>query len=500
MHFCHTMKNKQNIVLVGAGIMSATLGVLLKKLMPEAHITILERLDRLAAESSDALNNAGTGHSAFCELNYTPEKTDGSIDIAKAVKIASAFEVSKEFWSYLLEYRHIDNAPSFIRRVPHLSVVWGEASVDFLKNRYAAMRLHPLFEEMEYTEDRQRLTEWMPLVMEGRATDEPVAATRMAVGTDINFGNLSRALFHWLSRQEGVTILLDTEVRDVCRQTNGNWALETRQLKTDEKGLLTADFVFLGAGGGALPLLEKSNIEEAEGYGGFPISGQWLICHNPEVIKRHAAKVYGKAAIGAPPMSVPHLDTRWIDGQQALLFGPFAGFSTKFLKNGSYWDLPASIEWANMFPMLAAGWQNLPLTKYLIQQISQSQEDRLEALRAYYPQARAEDWELAIAGQRVQVIKKDAKKIGVLEFGTELVCAADGSLAALLGASPGASTAVTAMLDVLKQCFPEEMKSAVWKGILKNMVPSYGAPFTKLNRLEYSRQVVQAALNRELGL
>lgn len=490
------MKNTDRVVLIGAGIMSATLGVLLKKLLPGVKIDIFERLDRVAAESSEAMNNAGTGHSAFCELNYTPEGKNGTIDISKAVKIASAFEVSKEFWAGLIRHGNIHDPEKFIHTVPHISFVWGQENVDFLRKRYEALRLHPLFEDMQFSENRDELMEWMPLVMEGRDAAEPVAATRMPIGTDINFGALTRMLIGYLESLDGVSLHLNAEVRDLCKLDDGAWCVKVEDMRTDERSEFVADFVFIGAGGGALPLLEKSNIEEAEGYGGFPISGQWLVCDNPEVIERHAVKVYGKAAIGAPPMSVPHLDTRIIDGQKRLLFGPFAGFSTKFLKNGSYWDLPASIELENILPMLAAGWQNLALTKYLIQQVAQSPKDRFEALREYFPNARMEDWHLAIAGQRVQVIKKDDEKVGVLEFGTELVCAADGSLAALLGASPGASTAVVAMIDVLKKCFPEEMKSSVWKNTIKHLAPSYGAPINKANRCEFSREVRQV----ELGL
>ncbi len=468
--------------------MSATLGVLLKKLQPDMKLTIFERLGDIAAESSDAMNNAGTGHAAFCELNYTPEQADGRIDIAKAVKIASAFEVSKEFWAYLLRERNIGHPEHFIQQVPHISFVWGDDNVEYLRRRYEAMRVHPLFEDMEFSANFDTLTEWMPLVMQGRNRNESVAATRMAIGTDVNFGNLTRAMFEYLRQQEHVQLFLNTEVRDLERFDGaGGWHITAKHLLDGQLSHFNADVVFIGAGGGALPLLEKSDIPEAEGYGGFPISGQWLVCNNPEVVAQHQAKVYGKASVGAPPMSVPHLDTRMIDGKQALLFGPFAGFSTKFLKNGSYWDLPASIEWANVFPMLAAGWHNLSLTKYLIQQVTQSAEDRLDALRDYYPDARMEDWDLAIAGQRVQVIKKDDEEIGVLEFGTELVAAADGSLAALLGASPGASTAVTAMVDVLKKCFKEEMKNPEWKAALKRMIPSHGAPVSKANRLAFTR-------------
>ena len=476
--------------------MSATLGVLLKKLLPEAEISIFERLDTVAEESSAAMNNAGTGHSAFCELNYTPEKPNGTVDISKALKIASAFEASKEFWAWLLRQNCLEKPENFIHNTPHISFVWGENNVNFLRKRYEAMHQHPLFADMEYSENWDELQAWMPLVMQGRARTEPVAATRMRMGTDVNFGALTRALFQYLQTQEGVSLHLKHEVRDLEKQENGAWRVEIRDLEATETRELEANFVFIGAGGGALPLLEKSNIVEAEGYGGFPISGQWLVCNNPEVIAQHAAKVYGKASVGAPPMSVPHLDTRMIEGEKALLFGPFAGFSTKFLKNGSYWDLPASIELENFMPMLAAGWHNLALTKYLIQQVAQSPEDRFEALREYFPEARMEDWDLAIAGQRVQVIKKDDEKVGKLEFGTELVCASDGSIAALLGASPGASTAVTAMIDVLKKCFPQEMKSPEWKSRLKQMVPSYGLVIQTTERCKHTREVRQ----EELGL
>lgn len=490
------MKSRNRIALVGAGIMSATLGVLLKKLMPEASLEIFERLDHVAGESSQAMNNAGTGHSAFCELNYTTEKANGAIDISKAIKIASAFEVSKEFWAWLLRQHSLKFTETFIHSVPHISFVWGEEPVQFLRKRYEALQQHPLFADMEYAEDRRTLMEWMPLVMEGRTDSEPVAATRMQQGTDVDFGALTRGLFDYLTSLGNVSIHLNSEVRDLKRDYNGDWNLSIESMNGGESFETIADFVFIGAGGGALPLLQKSNIEEAEGYGGFPVSGQWLVCKNPEVIARHHAKVYGKASIGAPPMSVPHLDTRVVQGEKALLFGPFAGFSTKFLKNGSFWDLAGSIELDNFIPMMAAGWHNIALTKYLIEQATQSAEDRFEALKAYFPEARFEDWHLAIAGQRVQVIRSDRELGGVLEFGTELVCASDGSLAALLGASPGASTSVSAMLDVLKKCFPEEMRSPEWKSSIQYMAPSYGRLIQTAERCAHTRKKRQA----ELGL
>lgn len=463
-----------DVVLIGAGIMSATLGMLLKELEPGLTIAIFERLDVAAAESSDAWNNAGTGHSAFCELNYTPQKQDGSVDIKKAVNIAEQFEVSRQFWSYLVENNIISNPHEFIQSVPHMSFVWGEENVDYLKKRYKALQQCHLFKTMEYSEDQEKLKTWMPLVMQGRDANQKVAATHMEMGTDVNFGALSRALFNHLEKMDGVSMHFNHDVRDFKKDEDGSWLIKVKNRETREKQTIKTKFVFIGAGGGSLPLLEKSDIPEGKGFGGFPVSGQWLRCNNPEIIEQHRAKVYGKASVGAPPMSVPHLDTRMIDGQKALLFGPYAGFSTKFLKNGSFMDLPLSIKANNIVPMVSAGLDNIPLTKYLIAQVRQKPEDRLEALREYFPEAKMEDWELEIAGQRVQVIKKDPEHGGILEFGTEVVSAADGSIAALLGASPGASTAVSIMLNLLKRCFNAELETEAWQVKLKKMIPSYG--------------------------
>lgn len=465
---------KPDVVLIGAGIMSATLSVLLKLLHPDLSIHIYERLDRIAGESSDAWNNAGTGHSAYCELNYTPELKDGSVDISKAIKIAESFELSREFWSYLVNHKILKNPESFIHTVPHMSFVWGSDNVRYLKRRQEALVKNPLFKEMKFSDDAKQLMEWMPLVMNGRDPQIATAATYMETGTDINFGALTRALFSYLKQQSGVEIYLEHDVTDLKKMEDGSWDIKVKDLFSHEKKVVNAGFVFIGAGGGALPLLEKSDIKEAEGYGGFPVSGQWLRCTNEKIIDQHHTKVYGKASVDSPPMSVPHLDTRIINGKKALLFGPFAGFSTKFLKNGSYWDLPASLEIDNVIPMISAGIHNFPLTKYLIKQARQSPDDRLASLREYFPEARKEDWELVIAGQRVQVIKKDEKEGGVLEFGTEIVHDKDGSLAALLGASPGASTSVKIMLDILESCFYTKLNYGGWKEKIRDMIPSYG--------------------------
>ncbi len=463
-----------DVVLIGAGIMSATLGMLLKQLEPEISIKIYERLDVAAAESSDAWNNAGTGHSAFCELNYTPERADGTIDTSKAVKIAESFEVSKQFWAYLVEHNIVKPPKSFIRNIPHMSFVWGDKNIDFLHKRYMQMQKCHLFKGMKYSEDEAQIKEWIPLVMEGRDATEKVAATKMDMGTDVNFGALTRCLLDCLKEKDNVELYFNKEVRDLDKKNDGLWEIEIKDTRNDDKEKVKAKFVFIGAGGGSLPLLLKSDIPEGKGYGGFPVSGQWLRCTNESIIQQHNAKVYGKAAVGSPPMSVPHLDTRWIKGKKELLFGPYAGFSTKFLKHGSYLDLPLSIKFNNIRPMISAGLHNLQLTKYLIDQVRQSPEDRLEALKEYYPKAKMEDWKLEIAGQRVQVIKKDSEEGGILEFGTEVVSAADGSLAALLGASPGASTAVSIMISLLKKCFSNKLNTATWQAKLKEMIPSYG--------------------------
>ena len=463
-----------HFTLIGAGIMSATLGILLKELMPFAKITIYERLSQVGAESSNAWNNAGTGHSAFCELNYTPRKEDGHIDISKALKIASSFEISKQFWANLVKTGALKSDTPFINDIDHMSFVWGEENVTFLKERHALMTQYALFDDMLYSEDHDQIGKWIPLMMEGRDSNQKIAATKMAIGTDVNFGAITKGMIDHLTSMEGVKLHCSNEIQDISRTEDERWKIEVTNLETEKDYEVISDFVFIGAGGASIPLLEKTDIPEGQGYGGFPVSGQFLQCTNPEVIKQHEAKVYGMAEVGAPPMSVPHLDTRIIDGKQTLLFGPYAGFSTKFLKNGSYFDLPLSIDSHNIWPLIAAGFKNFQLTKYLVTQVVQSDEDRLDALRKYYPAASSKDWELQTAGQRVQIIKKDKEEGGKLQFGTEVVSSSDGSLAALLGASPGASTSVSIMLDVLDQCFSEQMATEEWKQKLQKLIPTYG--------------------------
>ncbi len=462
-----------DVILIGAGIMSATLGMMIRELEPVASIQIFERLDVAAAESSDAWNNAGTGHSAFCELNYTPLKEDGTVDISKAVSIAESFEESRQFWSYLIDKRVIELPESFIRSIPHMSFVQGRQDITYLKKRYEALVKCHLFKDMVYSEDPDQISSWIPLMMKGRNQKE-VAATRMDLGTDVNFGSLTRSIFRSLEKNKTVSLFFHTQVLSLKKIQDGRWRVHVRDLNTHKSRYIVARFVFIGAGGGALPLLLKSRIEEAKGFGGFPVSGQWLRCTNQHIIEQHHAKVYGRASVGAPPMSVPHLDTRFIKGRQELLYGPFAGFTTRFLKKGSVFDLIRSIRISNLWPMLAAGFHNIPLTRYLIEQVKLNSDERLAELRKFLPEAKGEDWEIEIAGQRVQVIKKDEEEGGILEFGTEVVSGAGGSIAALLGASPGASTAVSIMIRLLSQCFPDRFQSSDWQEKFRLIIPSFG--------------------------
>jgi len=468
-----------DVVMVGAGIMSATLATLLGELQPDLRFQVYERLEDVALESSKAANNAGTGHAANCELNYTPQKPDGSVDIGKALAINAAFETSLQLWSYLVEKGALNTPLGFLTPVPHQSLVWGEANSAFLRARHTQLSAHPMFADMLFSQDPARLAEWMPLAMRGRPLDTPLAATHAPRGTDVDFGRLTRTLFAGLARRADFSLKLRHEVRGLERMADGTWRVRSMDLAGKCLHEVRARFVFLGAGGAALTLLRKSGIKEGRGYGGFPVSGQWLMCNNPGIIREHHSKVYGKPSLGAPPMSVPHLDTRMIDGQKALLFGPFAGFSTKYLKTGSYLDLPRAIGPGNLWPMMAAGWHNLDLTRYLIGQVLQSPEARLAELRKFVPTARLEDWRLEIAGQRVQVIKSDPKLGGKLEFGTEVVAATDGSLAALLGASPGASTAVATMIYLILRCFSTQAQSPAWQERLRQMVPAFGHDLTR---------------------
>jgi malate dehydrogenase (quinone) len=451
--------------------MSATLGTLLKQLQPDWKIVVCERLSEVAQESSNAWNNAGTGHAALCELNYMPEGPDGSVDPAKAVGINEQFQQSRQLWASLVERGVLDEPSTFINATPHMTFVRGEKDVAYLKKRYEALKTQPLFAGIEYSEDSRVINQWAPLLMQKRRKGEPFAATRVPAGTDVDFGALTRQMFDHLQEQ-GVEVVTNREVRNLSRQKDGTWKVSYRNSLGKTPGSLSARFVFVGAGGWAIKLLQRSGIPEIKGYGVFPIGGQWLKTSNPAIVSQHKAKVYSQASVGAPPMSVPHLDTRVVDGEPSLLFGPFATFSPKFLKNGRITDIVAQVRPSNLWPMLKVAIDNPSLISYLVGELLKNHKKKVDSLRVFMPTAKDEDWELLQAGQRAQVMKKDPEKGGVLQFGTEVVTSADGSIAGLLGASPGASTAASIMLGLIARCFPERMPE--WEGTLRELIPSYG--------------------------
>lgn len=499
---------KTDVLLVGAGIMSATLCALLRLVEPDWSMTLVERLDGAAAESSDPWNNAGTGHSALCELNYTPERPDGSIDITKAVHVNEQFQVSRQFWAYAVENGVLPDVRSFLNPVPHVSFVHGAENVAYLKKRYEALVGNPLFASMEYIDDRDEFTRRLPLMAQDRDFADPVALNWTQEGTDVDFGSLSQQLIGF-GAQQGMATLFGHEVRNLRQGSDGRWIVKVVNRRTGATRKFNAKFVFVGAGGGALPLLQKAGIKEAKGFGGFPVGGEFLITGNQELTAAHHAKVYGLPPLGAPPMSVPHLDTRVINGKSWLLFGPFAGWSPKFLKQGKITDLPLSVKPDNLVSMLGVGLTEMGLLKYLIGQLLLSPAARVDALREFAPSAVDSDWVLDVAGQRVQVIQKAKGKGGVLEFGTTVLSAADGSIAGLLGASPGASTAVPAMFEVMQRCFPDQYQG--WLPKLEEMVPSLGvelssepALFEKVwahgtNVLSLDEPTSDAPQSREVG-
>jgi malate dehydrogenase (quinone) len=465
---------RPDVVLIGAGIMSATLGAVLKELEPTLNVVMFEALIDCAQESSEGWNNAGTGHAANCELNYTPQRPDGSVDISKALEVNTEFDLSRQLWAYLVGKGAIPDPRAFLHPCPHMSFVWAEENVAFLKQRYKEMSAHHCYRGMEYSEDRAEIAKWAPLIMEGRDGKQPFAATRMITGADVDYGALTHLLVAQLQAQPGFSVHYKQKVMDLARSDEGRWRVTVEDTHNGETASVSARFVFVGAGGGALELLEKSGIPEGHGYGGFPVSGIWLRCDVDEVSAHHDVKVYGKAAHGSPPMSVPHLDTRIIGGKRSLLFGPYAGFSTKFLKHGAYSDLFRSIEPGNVLPMLAVARDDWQLSEYLIGQVLQTGAHQFEMLKQFFPRAQRHEWRQAVAGQRVQIIKPDPEHTGVLEFGTELVASADKSFVALLGASPGASTAVFITVQVLEKCFENELASGGWLDRLKAIIPTYG--------------------------
>ncbi|MFP5596832.1 malate dehydrogenase (quinone) [Kluyvera sp. 142486] len=465
---------KTDVLLIGGGIMSASLGTWLQELQPDWKQVMVEKLDKVAMESSNGWNNAGTGHSANMELNYTPQRPDGTIDVTKALEINEQFMISRQFWSSQVKRGILNNPHSFINSTPHMSFVWGDKNVDYLGKRYDALQKTTLFQGMKFSTDHQQIAQWAPLVMAGRDPQQKVAATWTPVGTDVNYGEITRQLIGSLQKNNHFSLQTSSEVTEFKRNGDNSWHVTIEDVNSGKQHAIDAKYVFIGAGGGALKLLQKTGIPEADNYAGFPVGGSFLMTENPDVTRQHMEKVYGQASVGAPPMSVPHIDARFIDGKRVVLFGPFATFSTKFLKQGSFFDLLSTTTTSNVMPMTHVGLDNFDLVKYLVSQVMLSDDDRFAALKEYYPEARKEDWKLIQAGQRVQIIKKDADKGGVLKLGTEVVVDQQRTISALLGASPGASTAAPITLNVIKKLFPEQFNSPEWQSKIRGIVPSFG--------------------------
>ena len=489
-------KQSFDVILVGGGIASITLATYLQELAPQLQLLLLEQGETLALESTDGWNNAGTGHAGYAELNYCPENPDGSVSTSRAVNIMEQFEISRQFWASQVKNQRLQDPKTFIHPTNHMAFVWGEANVEYMRRRHEALQKHPLFADMEFSADPEQIKNWAPLIMEGRDPNQPVAASHSSEGTDINFGELTLQLAAALGSRPNYQQRLQQRVIGFRQQADKSWDIEVMNLKTYQRYTVNAKFVFIGAGGASISLLQKSGIAEAKNYAGFPVGGQFLLIDKPALAARHPAKVYGKAEQGAPPMSVPHLDLRNLDGKQMLLFGPFALFSTKFLKRGSWLDFFKSIRLSNLGAILRVGWDNLHLIKYLVGQALLNDAARQREIAKYFPNVRREDWELITAGQRVQIIKKTAEG-AKLQFGTEIVSSADKSFVTLMGASPGASTAPAIMLNVLRDAFATLYQQNHWEEKLAELIPSYGR---KINEDPALVQQVRGYINKWLQL
>jgi malate dehydrogenase (quinone) len=304
--------------------------------------------------------------------------------------------------------------------------------------------------------------------MEGREPG-PVAATT-GDGTEVDYGLLARRLCGWLADQEQCGVAAGWKVTRLQRGA-GEWHLSLRCSASGEERQQRTKFVFVGAGGGSLPLLQSTGLAEVEGLGGFPIGGQWLVCDEPSICAQHDSKVYGLTPPSSPSLGAGHLDVRRLNGQRQLLFGPFASWTTRFLKQGHWSDLPLSIHGGNLGALLQTAARNLPLVKYLITQGLKSRELRMAAVRDFYPNARLEDWRLVQAGVRVQAIKRADR--GQLSFSTEVFSSADRSIAAMLGASPGASVAVNIALEVVQNCLPQLLGCSEGLARMRQMIPTF---------------------------
>ena len=473
------LKNKKrapyetDVLIVGSGIMGATLASIIKEIDSNLKVDLIEKLHAPALECSHAYHNAGTGHAGYCELNYTPIISNNKINIEKALEINTAFEVSLQYWSYLAKKYRLFTPEKFIKRVPHISLVHNEKDIAYLRKRYTALKSNPLFETMQFTDNFKIIEKWIPL-LKNKCSTKKYAATKVENGTDVNFGEITCQLISILKTKKEFRLHTSCKVVDITQNTNTSWIVSL-----DNKLSIKTDFIFIASGGNSLKLLQKTKIAQQISYGGFPINGQWLVCKNPSVVAKHRGKVYGKAAIGSPPMSLPHLDLRVIDGKNILMFGPFASFTFKFLISGSFFDFISSIKFHNLKTLCVILLKEWPLLIYLIKQNFKTHQNRMADLKQFYPNANSKDWNLEDAGIRVQIMKKSKKDGPKLEFGTEIIFSKRNNLAALLGASPGASISVKSMIDVIEKCLMNKKRQNVWQSKIKKMIPSYGVDLVK---------------------
>lgn len=480
-----------NVIIIGAGIMGTTLATLAKELAPELDVTILERLDHAGAGNSWVFNNAGTGHEANCELNYTPVDEE-VISVEKALKIHAQFNIAKQFWAHLIEKGAIKDPKSFINRTKHCTIV-SEASIEELRLRFKEMSAHHFFENMQFSEDFDEIKSWIPYLMEERPRDQKMAATVIETGTDVNFGALTEQMAAHAVQELGVKIEYGTHVKRVHRSPTGRWLIEAEQNGSPIQH--RADVLFVGAGGGAFPLLKKSHLPFRSRFSGFPVGGRFLQAPiSEEQAEQYRAKTYGKAAVGAPPMSVPHLDLRVAEGQHYLLFGPFASFKPVLEKGRGFFDYLSSMRLHDIPGLLNVALEHFPLVKYLVSETFKGEKSMFEELESFAPgMSRKFNWKAIEAGQRVQIIKD-----GDLQMGTEILVSSDKTYGTLLGASPGASVSPEVMLRCLEQLLPSIFTKDEAQKKKKEIFPEDDLD-TLINNPERYREVRDSA-NKILGI
>ena len=480
-----------DVIIIGAGIMGTTFATLAKELAPELNITILERLESAGEGNSWVFNNAGTGHEANCELNYTPVDEE-VISVEKALKIHAQFNVAKQFWAHLIKKGAIKDPKTFINQTKHCTIV-SESSIDELRLRFKEMSAHHFFESMRFSEDFDEIKSWIPYLMEGRPRHEKMAATVIETGTDVNFGALTQQMAEHAAQDLGVKIEYGTHVKRVHKSPAGSWLVETERHGAPVR--YKADVLFVGAGGGAFPILKKSHLPFAKRFTGFPVGGRFLQAPiSAEQADHYRAKTYGKAKVGAPPMSVPHLDLRVADGQHYLLFGPFASFKPVLEKGRGFFDYLRAMRLHDIPGLLNVTLEHFPLVKYLVSETFKGEKSMFEELESFAPGlSKKFDWKPVHAGQRVQIIKD-----GDLQMGTEILVSKDKTYGTLLGASPGASVSPEVMLRCLEQLLPAIFTKEATRKAKKEIFPEDDLDTLATNPDRYRE--IRDAVNKQLGI